>query len=190
MEQLLATKLYTPTVRPDLVARPRLIEKLNEGMHRKLTLISAPAGFGKTTLVTEWLGSLQSESEKESPTKIAWFSLDEGDNDPTRFLTYLITALNRANENEVTLGESALTMLQSPQPPIEAILTSIINELAAIPYGIALVLDDYHVIESSPVNDSLTHLLEHLPTQLHLVIATRTDPQLPLARLRARNPVQ
>ena len=150
---ILPTKLLIPATRPELVSRSHLIEQLDHGFHNKLTLISAPAGFSKTTLVTEWLDSLQSKAEKESPTKIAWFSLDEGDNDPMRFLTNLITALNRADENEVTLGESALTLLQSPQPPIEAILTSIINELAAIPFEIVLVLDDYHVIESSPVND-------------------------------------
>ena len=187
---ILVTKLYIPPTRPELVPRPRLIERLNEGLHRKLTLISAPAGFGKTTLVTEWLDNLRVDAKKENQIeeRIAWLSLDEGDNDPARFLSYFITALNQIEGIEATFGKGALSMLQSPQPPpTEAILTSLINELAAINVRIILILDDYHLIEAQPIHDALTFLLEHLPPPMHLVIATREDPHLPLARLRSQD---
>ena len=174
---ILATKLYIPPPRPKIVLRPRLIERLNEGLcGRKLTLISAPAGFGKTTLVSEWVAGC------ERP--VAWLSLDEGDNDPTRFLTYLVAALQTIAPN---IGAGVLGVLQSPQPPpTESILTALLNEITTIPDNFILVLDDYHVIDSKPVDNALTFLLEHLPPQMHLVIATREDPHLPLARLRAR----
>ena len=173
---ILATKLYIPLPRPNVVLRPRLIERLNEGLHRKLTLISAPAGFGKTTLVSAWVAGC------ERP--VAWLSLDEGDNDPTRFLTYLVAALQTIAPN---IGEGVLGVLQSPQPPpTESILTALLNEITTLPDNFVLVLDDYHVIDAKPVDDALTFLLEHLPPQMHLVITTREDPQLPLARLRAR----
>ena len=175
---ILATKLYIPPPRPKVVLRPRLIERLNEGLTsgRKLTLISAPAGFGKTTLVSEWVAGC------ERP--VAWLSLDEGDNDPARFLTYLVAALQTIAPN---IGEGVLAVLQSPQPPpTESILTTLLNEITAIPDHFILVLDDYHVIDSKPVDHALTFLLEHLPPQMHLVITTREDPPLPLARLRAR----
>ena len=175
---ILATKLYIPPPRPKVVLRPRLIERLNEGLAagRKLTLISAPAGFGKTTLVSEWVAGC------ERP--VAWLSLDEGDNDPARFLTYLVAALQTIAAN---IGAGVLAVLQSPQPPpIESILTTLLNEITTIPDNFILVLDDYHVIDSKPVDQALTFLLEHLPPQMHLVIATREDPSLPLARLRAR----
>jgi LuxR family maltose regulon positive regulatory protein len=152
------------------------MERLNEGLHRKMTLISAPAGFGKTTLVSEWVAAC------ERPA--AWLSLDEGDNDPSRFLTYLVAALQTITTN---LGEGVLGVLQSPQPPpTEAILTTLLNEITTVPHDFVLVLDDYHVIDAKPIDLALTFLLEHLPTQMHLVIATREDPQLPLPRLRAR----
>ncbi|MDQ5854492.1 MAG: LuxR family transcriptional regulator, partial [Chloroflexota bacterium] len=173
---LLATKLYTPSPRPQVVLRRRLIDRLNAGLHRKLTLISAPAGFGKTTLASAWVAGCG------RPT--AWLSLDEGDSDPTRFLTYLVAALQTIAP---TIGKEVMAALQSPQPPpAEALLTALLNELATIPDDVVLVLDDYHVIDARPVDDALTFLLEHLPPQMHLVIATREDPQLPLARLRAR----
>ena len=173
---ILATKLYIPLPRTNVVLRPRLIERLNEGLHRKLTLISASAGFGKTTLVSEWVAGC------ERP--VAWLSLDEGDNDPTRFLTYLVAALQTIAPN---IGEGVVGALQSPQPPpTESILTALLNEIAALPDKFVLVLDDYHVIDAKPIDDALTFLLEHLPPQMHLVITTREDPQLPLARLRAR----
>jgi LuxR family maltose regulon positive regulatory protein len=151
---------------------------------RKLTLVSASAGFGKTTLVSEWIASFG--------RPVAWISLDEGDNDITRFLTYLVAALQTIAAN---IGEDVLGALQSPQPPpIESILTALINEITNIPdnpstssgQGFILVLDDYHIIDSKPVDNALAFVLEHLPSQMHLVIATREDPHLPLSRLRVR----
>jgi len=189
---LLTTKLYIPPPCPNLVSRPRLIERLNAGLlsRRKLTLISAPAGFGKTTLLSEWASQRVGESADGRP--VAWVSLDEGDNDPVRFWAYFVSALQTVHES---VGEAALAVLQSPQlPPIEAILTALINEIAAVPdhpstsswLGFALVLDDYHLIIAQPIHDALTFLLDHLPPQMRLAIASRTDPPLPLARLRGR----
>jgi LuxR family maltose regulon positive regulatory protein len=179
---LLTTKLYIPPPLPNPVERPRLIERLNEGLHRKLTLVSAPAGFGKTTLLSEWLAGC------EQPA--AWLSLDESDNDPTRFLSYTIAALRTIEARQEPVGNIAkgvLSALESPQPPpSEAILTTLINEIATIPDRIILVLDDYHLIQAQPIHDALTFLLRHLPPQMHLIMATREDPPLPLARLRAR----
>ncbi len=173
---ILTTKLYIPAVRSKVVRRPRLIERLNAGLHRKLTIISAPAGFGKTTLVSDWVGSCG--------RPVAWLSLDEADNDTTRFLTYIIVALQTIKTN---IGEVILAALQSPQPPLtESIITALLNEISASTDNFALVLDDYHVIDTNPVNDLLSFILDHLPPQLHLVITTREDPSLPLARLRAR----
>ena len=159
---ILATKLYIPPLRPKVVSRPRLIERLNEGLHRKLTLISAPAGFGKTTLVSEWVAGC------EQPA--AWLSLDEGDNDPTRFLTYLVAALQTIAPN---IGEGVLGVLQSPQPlPPESILTALLNDITTIPDHFVLVLDDYHVIDAKPVDHALTFLLRapaatHAPGHRH-----------------------
>src|SRR6266571_4764163 len=118
---ILATKLYLPRLRPNVVSRPRLLERLNEGLHRKLTLIAAPAGFGKTTLVSEWVALI--ERPKARRARTAWLSLDEGDNDPARFVAYLVAALQ-------TIGEGVLGVLQSPQPPpTESILTALLNEI-------------------------------------------------------------
>jgi LuxR family maltose regulon positive regulatory protein len=178
-ETLLRTKLNIPPLRPNLVSRPRLIERLNQGLQlgHKLTLVSAPAGFGKTTLVANWLNQLAID-------KTAWLSLDETDNDPTRFLTYFIAALQTI---ESDLGEGALTALQSPQPPaMEVVLTTLINQINAIPDTSVLILDDYHLIAAQPVHDVLTFLLEHLSGNMHLVVATRSDPPLLLARFRGR----
>ena len=173
---VLATKLYIPPLQPNLVRRPRLIERLNEDLHRKLTLISAPAGFGKTTLVSEWLAACGQP--------IAWLSLDEGDNDPATFLAYLVAALQTISKD---IGDGVSGVLQSPgPPPVESILTALLNEITAIPDKFILVLDDYHVIDAKSVNQAFAFLLEHLPPRMRLVIATREDPQLPLARLRAR----
>jgi LuxR family maltose regulon positive regulatory protein len=176
---ILATKLFIPPPRPKIVLRSRLIERLNEGLAlgRKLTLISASAGFGKTTLVSEWVAT------GERP--VAWLSLDEGDNDPARFMVYLTVALQTI---EAKLGAGVVDALQSPQPPsVEALLTALLNEITTLPNNFILVLDDYHAIDSKPVDQALAFLLEHLPPQMHLVIATREDPHLPLARLRARS---
>jgi LuxR family maltose regulon positive regulatory protein len=192
------------------VRRPRLIERLNAALQHKVTLISAPAGYGKTTLVSEWIAdfrlpilsgqaldfrldtpenlSIQNPklvlegSKIQNP--IAWLSLDENDNDPLRFLTYLVAALQTLAPN---LGQGVLTLLQSPQPPpLETTLTALLNELATLPDPVVLILDDYHLIEDKAVDQALTFLIEHLPPSIHLVITTREDPQLPLARLRAR----
>lgn len=177
---VLATKLYIPPPPPKSVLRPRLVVQLNEGLNRnhKLTLIAAPAGFGKTTLVTEWLATF------DRPAPATWVSLDEGDNDPGRFLTYLVAAVQKIMPQ---VGAGLIEVLQSPQPPpIEAILTGLLNETTTFPGNFFLVLDDYHLIDAKPVDKAVTFLLEHLPPQMHLVITTREDPQLPLARLRAR----
>ena len=179
VSRLLTTKFYVPQTHPNLVPRPRLSERLREGMGRKLTLISAPAGFGKTTLLSEWR-MIHLESERA----LAWVSLDGGDNDPARFLSYLVGALRTV---EAGVGEAALVALSSPQPrPIEAVVTALVNDLAAIPRDFALVLDDYHAVEAPPVHDVVGFLIEHMPPQMHLIISSRTDPPLPLARLRAR----
>ena len=180
---ILATKLYIPLPRPKVVPRPRLIERLNEGFSsgRKLTLVSAPAGSGKTTLVSEWLSG---RGGVTPPLPVAWLSLDAGDNDPTCFLAYLVAALQTVAAN---IGAGVLGALQSPQPPpAKSILTTLLNEITTVPDNFFFVLDDYHIIDSKAVDDVLTFLLEHLPPQMHLVIATREDPHLPLARLRAR----
>jgi LuxR family maltose regulon positive regulatory protein len=200
---LLATKLYVPPPRPEMVPRPRLLQRLDEGLRlgHRLTLISAPAGFGKTTLVSEWVHTM---GDTAPPIAVAWLSLDEGDNDPARFLAYLIAALRTLAPSEVEgtepqqehaaqqalvglIGQGILSALQSPQPPPpQAVLTSLINEIAAYPGSIILVLDDHHAIQSSAVDKALAFLLERLPPQMRLVIATREDPHLPLARLRAQ----
>ena len=156
----------------------------NDGLCTKLTLISAPAGFGKTTLVCDWAAACG--------RPVAWLSLDEGDSDPIRFLTYLISSLQtipvgEAKGNTSMIGAGAIAALQSPQPaPTEAILTALLNEIAVIPEEFTLVLDDYHVLDATAVDDALVFLLEHLPPQMHMVITTREDPPIPLARYRAR----
>ncbi|TLN26580.1 NACHT domain-containing protein, partial [bacterium] len=184
--QILATKLFIPPPRLEVVLRPRLIERLDEGFAagRRLTLISAPAGFGKTTLAGAWAAALSRPDPGGQRARVGWLSLDEGDNDPARFLTYLVAA---AQALAPGLGSAASEMLQSPQPPpLAAVLTALLNEISALPGRTLLVLDDYHVITARSVDDALAFLLEHLPPHLHLVIATREDPSLPLARLRAR----
>ncbi|MFB9327064.1 LuxR C-terminal-related transcriptional regulator [Paenibacillus aurantiacus] len=173
---VLATKLHIPAPRTKIVFRPRLFERLNEGLDRKLTLIAASAGYGKTTLVSEWAAGCQ--------RPLSWLTLDEGDNDFPRFLTHLIAALQRIAEH---IGGGVIRAFLSPQPPsTESMLTMLINEISALPHPFVLVLDDYHTIRAKSVEDSITFLLEHAPPQMHLVIATREDPQLPLGRLRAR----
>ena len=175
---LLLTKLTVPTVRASLVPRLRLSEQLEEGTERKLTLVSAPAGFGKTTLLSVWASDLPSSRS------VAWLSLDAADNDPARFWRYFVTAVDRLQPGS---GEIALALLGSPQAPrVEAILTTLLNELADLEADAVLVLDDYHLIESRAIHEALTFLIEHLPARMHLVISTRADPPLPLARLRVR----
>jgi LuxR family maltose regulon positive regulatory protein len=160
------------------VARPRLSERLSRGAESALTLVSAPAGFGKTTLLADWLAVAAADGRS-----VAWLSLDRRDNDPALFWTYLVAALNTGAP---AVGAGALSLLQPPQPPNEAGLVALLNDLDAISNDVVLVLDDYHVIDTRDVQDGMAFLLEHLPPQIHLVIASRTDPALPLARLRGR----
>lgn len=176
---ILTTKLYLPPTRAKTVLRPRLIERLNEA--RRLTLVSAPAGFGKTVLVSAWAAGCG--------RPVAWLSLDEGDNDLGRFLIYFVAALQTLAAQSPAmagLGDGVLGLLHASPPPIELILTTLLNQIAALPHPFVLVLDDYHVIDAAPVDSALAFILKHQPAQLHLVIATREDPPLPLARLRAR----
>ena len=189
-DSILVTKLFIPPTRTKLVSRPRLIERLNGGLHRKITLISAPAGFGKTTLVTDWLDSLRESagSADQITHKIAWLSLDTRDNDLVRFLTYFIAALNHIKGLDTNFGGGVKGMLKSPQlPRVETLMTSLINEIAVIPDRIILVLDDYHLMDAQPNNDAMSFFLENMPPQMHLVMATREDPLLPLSRLRAQD---
>jgi LuxR family maltose regulon positive regulatory protein len=183
---LLQTKLHIPSSRPNLVPRLHLIERLNEGLRlqRKLTLVSAPAGFGKTTLLSEWI---HGRAGGLSPRDAGWLSLDEGDNDLARFIAYLVAALQTIDAN---VGASTLSALQSPQPsPIEEILTALINQIGLVSDDFTLVLDDYHLVTAQPTHDALTFLLDHLPPPMHLVISTRADPPLPVARLRGQGQV-
>jgi len=176
---LLATKFHRPLPRANLVRRPQLAERLTQGVMGPLTLVSAPAGFGKTTLLAHWLA--------ESGMPAAWLSLEPGDNELVRFLSYLIAALQTLDSQ---LGSEVLTLLQMPQPAAaETVLTLLTNDVGSYEHDrgdFVLVLDDYHVIDATSIDQALTYLIEHLPPHMHLVIATREDPQLPLARLRAR----
>jgi LuxR family maltose regulon positive regulatory protein len=173
---LLATKLHPPRPRPQLVPRSHLVERLQQGAAGTLTLLSAPAGFGKTTLLAQWRAATRAP--------VAWLSLEPEDNESTRFLTYLIAALQTLDPH---LGARAQALLGFPQPAEPAtVLALLINDLIGWQgEDFALVLDDYHVITAEPIHRALTHLVEHQPSQMHLIIATRSDPPLPLARLRA-----
>jgi len=179
---LLTTKFYVPPFRPEMVSRPRLVERLNTGLHRKLTLVSAPPGFGKTTLLSEWVNCC------ERP--VAWLSLDEGDNDLARFLAYFAEALQTiemVRETAGAIGESLLTSLRTPgEPQVEPLLTGLLNDIASVQDPFVLILDDYQLITAQPVHQAVTFLLEHLPPQMHLIIATRADPPLSIAGLRGR----
>jgi LuxR family maltose regulon positive regulatory protein len=173
---ILATKLHIPRPPPHAVRRQRLVERLNAGLHRKLTLVSAAAGFGKTTLLSTWIA--------DSDLPVAWLSVDQADSDPTRFLTYLVAAVRTIAPN---IGDAVLADLleKTSQPPsTESVLTALLNDIATIPDSFVLVIDDYHIIDAKPVDAAVTFLLAHMPAQMHLVIATREDPQLPLGRLR------
>jgi LuxR family maltose regulon positive regulatory protein len=191
--ELLNTKLVVPHPRASLVSRERLLARLDEGIDHKVTLVSAPAGFGKTTLISDWVESLglkvdnspKSQSKIQPPTQVAWISLDPGDNDPVRFWRYVLTAC-QAFDGQAS--ESALGLLNnSPQPPLEVLLTLFINGMAQIPNKAILVLEDYHCITAQQVHETLAFFIDHLPAQLHLVLITRSDPPVPLARLRAHN---
>ena len=176
-QPLLATRLHVPRPRAQLVPRSHLTRRLQQGAERALTLISAPAGFGKTTLLAQWLA--------QSGMPVAWLSLEAQDNDPTRFLSYLIAALQTL---DAQLGTTALALLRTPQPPLpETVLALLANDVMSRGGDdMVLVLDDYHRIAADPIHRGMTFLLEHLPPQMHLILVTRADPPLPLARLRAQ----
>ena len=199
-EALLATKLHIPRPRRDRVHRPRLMERLDAGLQGKLTLVSAPAGYGKTTVVADWIGLSQ--------TATAWLSIDEADNDPARFLIYVIAALQRIDESIGVDVQAALA--ESQLPPGETLLARLVHDIAAAtgapstgrrgeltgPPGqssggraFVLVLDDYHLLTAQPVHEALAFLLEHLPAAMHLLIAGRSDPPLPISRLRVQGEI-
>jgi LuxR family transcriptional regulator, maltose regulon positive regulatory protein len=182
-DALVTTKVRVPRTRPELVPRPRLREALVRNEGRRLTLVSAPAGFGKTTLLGEWL-----EDRSGDGKSIAWVSLEEADNDPARFLAYLVSAL-RSDLGE-GIGEGVLASLRLPEvPSVEAVVGILINELVEVQHKVTIVLDDYHVIHAGPIHEATSFLLEHLPENVHLVISSRADPPHPLAKLRARDQV-
>lgn len=179
---ILITKLSIPTRRADWVVRPRLIERLDQGLKRKLTLLSAPAGFGKTTLIASWLHGLG--DRHSDPPNVAWLSLEDDDNDPLRFLTHFIAAWQTVDPS---VGQTARHFLDTPRvPELSRLMTLLINDLASLPDQSLLVLDDYHVINRSELQSAIAFFLDHLPTHCHLVIATREEPSLPLHRLRVR----
>jgi LuxR family transcriptional regulator, maltose regulon positive regulatory protein len=174
---LLATKLSIPLVRKALVSRPRLIQALQTGTEHPFTLVAAPAGFGKTLLLSTWA--------RQCEKPIAWVSLDSSDNDQAQFWAYIITAFDTFSPG---IGKTALSMLHSSQPiPVATVLVALLNSLGALPHDFVLVLDDYHVIDVLAIHNSITFLLDHLPPQMHLVLASRVDPLLPLSRLRTRH---
>jgi LuxR family maltose regulon positive regulatory protein len=178
-EPLLATKVAVPLLRPGLVSRARLIEALNQHSGSRLLLLSAPAGFGKTILLTQW--------SAQSRARVAWVSLDAGDNDPIRFWRYLITALEMVAPG---VGQETLELMQGRQSaPMESMLVSLLNRLAFLSEEMVLILDDYHLISMQEIHESLLFLVDHLPSKLHLMIASRTDPPLAVARLRVRQQV-
>ncbi len=183
---LLKTKFSVPTVtRPHVVARPRLYQQLQQVVKYKLSLVSASAGFGKTTLLSTWLAATQKTFPYTFATPVVWLSLDEGDNDSTLFWTYCIAALNAIQQG---IGNSALELLSSTQPvSIYTVLTVLMNALSTLSDHFILVLDDYHFIKTSAIHEAMTFLLDHLPPQMHLLLMTRTDPDLPLDRLRVHH---
>jgi len=174
--EILTTKLYIPSPGLGLIPRPRLLDWLNQGLDKKLSLISAPAGFGKTTLLSQWIA--------QSEIPFCWFALDDNDNDLGRFLAYFIASLQSI---QIEVDLQTLKLLQSPQQNTnDTVLIPLINQIAVAPSRFALVLDDYHKINNSAIHDAVTYILDHQPLGMHLVIATRSDPPVPLARLRAR----
>ncbi len=181
--QVLATKLYNPPIKPGLVRRSGLVQRLESGYQagKRVTLISAPAGFGKTTLVCEWISSL------DSVKPFGWLSLDEGDNDPVRFLIYLVSAIQKINDE---IGQTVLASLHSSQtPPLSDLVESLINQISSEAGPFLIVLDDYHLIKKSEVHSLMQLFLKRQPKSLHLVIITREDPPLPLPRMRVQGQI-
>ncbi len=189
-DALLQTKLYIPPLQPNLVWRPHLFEKINEGLRGKITLVSAPAGFGKTTLIADWATRISASDDNPQSglgnPQLCWFSIDETDNDPARFLAYFIAALQRVDQ---AVGQDAQTMSQTPPAPPERVMTSVINDCVASHNYFLLVLDDYHLITAGSIHQALIFLVENLPPNLHLVFVGRADPPFPLARWRAQGQV-
>jgi LuxR family transcriptional regulator, maltose regulon positive regulatory protein len=172
-DAIVTTKVRVPRTRPELVERPRLREALLQYEGRRLILLSAPAGFGKTTLLSEWL-----EDRSGDGDSTAWLSLEEADNDPARFLAYLVSALRWALGEGI--GEGVMASLRLPEfPPVEAVVGALINELADVQREVTVVFDDYHVIHAGPIHEATSFLLEHLPENVHLVISGRADPPSP-----------
>src|SRR5918912_1131571 len=179
MLPLLETKLYVPKPRRGVVPRARLRERLDRAADVQLTLVSAPAGFGKTTLLADWLATIKVDGRA-----VAWLSLDQGDNHPTSFWTYVVAALQKVAPGA---GQNAISLLESPQPPpIETVLATLLNDLSNVSIDLVMVLDDYHLVDASELRESMVFFIDHLPPRFHLVIASRADPALPLARLRVR----
>jgi LuxR family maltose regulon positive regulatory protein len=173
-DELLATKLNVPRTRHGQLGRPRLVEGLNAGMAQGVVLVCTPAGFGKTTLLAGWA--------ERARWPVAWLSLDPDDSDPVRFWRYVVVALDRACGG---IGEKVLPLLRASGATSQRVVTALVNELAAAGDDLALVLDDYHTIASQSIHDAMAFLMSHLPPRLHLVVTSRSDPPLPLARLRA-----
>ena len=178
--ELLRTKLTPPPVRTDRIDRPRLVQRFSASLERRMLLVCAPAGYGKTTLLGEWLVS-QADDEQS----FGWFSLDEDDNDPVRFLTYLVAAFSTIES--VNLDDLLAQLLAPQPPPSKVALTALLSRLEAFAGRIALILDDYHLINAQPIHEAVSFLLDHLPSHVRLVITSREDPPLPLARLRGRD---
>lgn len=183
-QPLIKTKLFIPHLRAGLVPRPQLLEKLEQGSNRLLTLISAPAGYGKTTLLTEWIDFLQ-KAGTSPPWAVCWFSLDPGDNDPIRFLAYLTAALEKVHLGISAETQELIRSSESFQPTTT--LAMLVNDLQGLDQPVLLVLDDYQFISNPDIHVGITFLIEHMPDNVHVVIATRSDPPIPLSRLRARN---
>ncbi|RPI80553.1 MAG: hypothetical protein EHM41_22495, partial [Chloroflexi bacterium] len=190
-EQLLATKFFIPPIRTGLVSRPRLMKTLENALRLPLSIITAPPGFGKTTLITEWLQSVQ-KSQSTPPHCIAWVSLDPDDNTISRFWKYAITSLQKAAVSAAVPSETGEVlsevqgMLATSITPYQVFLTQLINEVSGLPFTFILILDDYHVILEPAISESLTYFIDHIPPNLHLILASRTDPPIPTGRWRAR----
>lgn len=181
---LLTTKLFMPQSRPNRVVRLRLHKLLEAGVTGKVILVSAPAGFGKTTLIGDWLQSRLHDNGSGTPTAVAWLTLDDGDNDPFRFISYLVAALQKV---DAMLGAALPMLLQTPPvPPVATLLTMLINDIGNVSDALLLVLDDYHAIASEEIHTAVTFLVEHLPPPVTLILTTRVDPPLPLSRWRVR----